>query len=188
MDKATVCTLALQRIGMYEYASGTPGYEVCKVAFPLLYKTLLCAGDWSFARRRVVLSCRGDGEYELPPDCLRIVQLEGLRHWRRLGRMVRAEAGTAASGDVVLVYTSGSHANRGEVPEDDAPLFAEVLVVMLASRLAVPLASDHRLRQELELEGRARLDEALTLDVQQDASNDQHPLARLQEQSITDSY
>ena len=188
MDRASVCSLALQRVGMYEYTPGTPGYEVCKSAFPLLFKELLAVGDWSFARRRVVLRAGAAGGYELPPDCLRVVQLEGLACWHRFGRVIVPDAGVGASGDVVLVYTSSSLANRGEVPEDDAPLFAEALITMLASRLAVPLASDQRLRQELELEGRARLDEALTLDVQQDASNDQHPLPRMLEQSVTDSY
>lgn len=188
MDRATVCELALQKVGKFEYVSGTPGYEVCRSQFPLLYREMLQMGDWCFARRCVQLAAGVNGEYELPPDCLRIVKLEGLSNWYRYGRCVRPASDCWYEGTVWLTYTSSSLANRGEVPDNEAPIFVQALITLLGSRLAVPVANDRQLCVSLEQQGQALLMQALALDVQQDSSNDQHPLNRILKQSVTEAW
>lgn len=182
MDKSTVCNMALRMIGEHEYVSDTPAYEACELYFPLCYKELLAGHDWSFARRRSVLKKNEEGEYPLPADCLRIVEVQGVRTWRKYGRMLRTEHETR--GDVVLIYTTSSPANRGEVPEE-VPEFVRALVLRLAASIAVPVSGDQRVAQGLMQESKNQMYLAMTHDTQQDNSNDQHPLERIIGQCIT---
>lgn len=186
MDKSTVCNMALRLIGEHEYVAGTPGYETTELFFPQSYRELLATHDWSFARRRKELKANERGEYELPADCLRIVEIEGLRKWRKYGRMVRNEAG-GNSPDIVLVYTTSSLANRGEVPEE-VPEFVRALYTQLAAYIAVPICNDSQRAQGLLKEARELTYAAMTHDTQQDNSNDQHPLDRILNHSITNEY
>lgn len=181
-----MCNMALRLIGEHEYVAGTPGYETTELFFPQCYRELLAAHDWSFARRRKGLQVNEHGEYELPADCLRIVEVIGLRSWRKYGRMIRPESG-GNSTDIELVYTSSSLANRGEVPEE-VPEFVRALYTQLAAYIAVPICNDPQRAQGLMREARELTYAAMTHDTQQDGSNDQHPLDRIMNQSITNEY
>ena len=126
------------------------------------------------------------GEYELPPDCLRIIELRGLRNWRKYGRMIRPESQDNSQG-IELIYTSSSLANRGEVPEE-VPEFVRALVTQLAACAAIPICNDAQRAQGLMREAREKCYQAMTHDTQQDNSNDQHPLDRILNHSITNEY
>ena len=179
MDRPTLCNRALALLGELEYTGGTPHQAACDAAVKPALLELLAQYDWSFARKRAVLADTGEG-WRLPDDCLRIVELQGLRNWRKYGRLVQAEPrALPPSGRVVAVYTSNELALTGELPDDVQPEFTQAVVYWLAGKLAVPVRNDHQLRVQLEQEARVWLDRAATHDIQQDNSNDQDPLGRM---------
>lgn len=182
MDKASVCNMALKLVGEPLYVSGTPSGEACDVFFDVLYRELLARHDWSFARRRVELKRDGEG-WRVPPDCLRVVELEGLRNWRIYGGRIVEEGDVQGSGRVVCVYTSSECADTGEVPER-ARVFARALALELAGSLAGAVAHDRQLEVQYRGQARVALGEAMVLDTQQDNSNDQHPLVELMSHGV----
>lgn len=181
MDKASLCNMALGLVGESEYVADSKEWRACELYLPLVYGELLAVHDWSFARRYKVLEA-GEFGYALPDDCLRVVELSGLDNWRICGRHVRNE-GEGAQGEVAIFYVSNSLSRRGDVP-DTQPRFARALYTRLGACLAVPVAGDQNLRGALEQEAQMLLAEAVTDDVRQDGSNDQHPLSRMMQQSI----
>lgn len=184
MDKSTACAMAMNAIGKTSYASGTPGGEACDLYFGQIYTELLARHDWSFARRRVTLKKNDDGAYRVPPDCLRIVELTGLRNWRIYNEHICPEEGAVPEGDVVIVYTSSQLADMGLVP-NRVPMFARVLVLRLAAALAAAVSHDDKKSEYFLSMAHRELLEAMTLDTQQDNSNDQHPLNMMISNSVT---
>ena len=88
------------------------------------------------------------------------------------------------NGEVSLVYTSSEAVARGCIP-DDMPDFAQALIYHLAASVCGCVSGDEAKRQELLGKAESVLREAMWLDAKQDASNDQHPLERLMNDSIT---
>lgn len=174
--------MALGLVGESRYVANTREWETCETYFPLAYRKLLAAHDWTFARRRVTLHKEENG-YKLPEDCLRVVQLRGLRNWSICGKYIVNDGQYEPEG-VVIFYTSNMLAQHGDV-SDVQPFFVELLVLSLASYLAVPIGSDQNLRLSLEQEYKMKLDSFITEDTRQDGSNDQHPLQELMNNSIT---
>ena len=184
MDRPTLCNRALMLLGEFEYTGGTPHAAACDALVAPCLRELLAQFDWSFARKRAVLVDVGEG-WRLPDDCLRIVEMRGLKNWRKYGRLVQSEGWQRpADGVVECVYTSNELAGTGELPDEIQPEFTKAVVYWLASNLAVPVTNDHRLRVQLEEEGRAWLEKAATHDVQQDSSNDQDPLKGLLDRKV----
>lgn len=183
MDKATVCEMALHEVGEHEYVPDTPGYKACELYFRHVFLFLLKRHDWSFARKRTVLT-KGDAGYALPVDCLRVVELSGLSHWRLMGRSVVPETDAYTTGAVELVYTSSEMLEAETVPVD-MPDFGQVLVLHLAASLCGCVSGDEGKRQELLGRAETVLRMAMLEDAQQDASNDQHPLRRMLDNAIT---
>ena len=183
MDKSEVCQMALHEIGEHEYVTGTPGYEACELYFRQIFLFLLKRHDWSFARKRAKLTKEEKG-WELPADCLSIVELEGLPHWRKFGSYLAPELDSWSSEEVHLVYTSSESVAKGIVP-DDMPDFAQAFIYHLAASICGCVSGNEQKRQELLGKAESVLREAMWLDAKQDASNDQHPLERLINDCIT---
>ncbi len=184
MDKGTICTMALRLIGSSDLASGSSGQKACELYFSQALYELLAAHDWSFARRRRVLEPEEFEEvYKLPDDCLRIIEVQGLKNWRKYGRHIHPDKDCEPEKEVALIYTSSSMANRGEV-DDNVPEFTRALIVRLAAYIAPSVANDKQLRWQLEQEAQEILSAAMTHDTQQDNSNDQHPLRGLLDNSL----
>lgn len=183
MDKSELCQMALHEVGEHAYVTGTPGYDACELYFKQCFLFLLKRHDWSFARKRVALP-KVEAGWLLPEDCLNIVELTGLRHWRKYGACIVPEADGWVNGAVELVYTSREPVAEGCIP-DDMPDFAQALVYHLAAAICGCVSGDEGKRQELLGRAEAVLREAMLADAVQDASNDQHPLERLMENSIT---
>ena len=183
MDKSEACQMALHEIGEHDYVTGTPGYDACELYFRQTFLFLLKRHDWSFARKRAKLT-RGDSGWDLPADCLSIVELEGLPHWRKFGSRLVPELDSWSSEEVFLVYTSSEAVARGCIP-DDMPDFAQAFIYHLAASICGCVSGDEAKRQELLGKAESGLREAMWLDARQDASNDQHPLERLMNDSIT---
>lgn len=183
MNKETVCQMALHEIGEHSYVEGTPGYAACELYFRQTFLFLLRRFDWSFARKRVRLQRSGE-VWVLPEDCLRIVELGGLRHWRKYGACIVPEVDGWSDGDVWVVYTSSECAMEGFIP-DDVPDFAQVMIFHLAAAICGCVSGDEGKRQSLLEKAEGVLREAALLDATQDASNDQHPLEGMLNNSIT---
>lgn len=177
-----MCQMALHEIGEHDYVTGTPGYDACELYFRQTFLFLLKRFDWSFARRRVALR-KVDAGWLLPEDCLHVVELAGLRHWRKYGQVVVAED-CSPDEPVTVVYTSAAAVLMGCVP-DVMPDFAQVLVYHLAAAICGCVSGDEHKRQELLSKAEVLLREAMLRDACQDASNDQHPLEGLLNNSIT---
>lgn len=184
MDKSEICQRALHTLGSHEYVTGTPGYEACELYFRSTFMFLLKRHDWSFARKEAELVPYKGGGWELPQDWLQLVELRGLNHWRIYGGVIKAEKGAEADGPVVAVYTSMEFVQRGYVPDNMAD-FAEVLTLMLAAQIAGCVSHDEGKRQKLLGEAETLLRDAMLRDATQDASNDQHPLQVMLDNSIT---
>ncbi len=183
MDKGTICTMALRLMGTADYVKDSPGYNACELYFSQALHELLAAHDWSFARRRKVLAKDEGGQFIIPEDCLRVIELEGLKNWRKYGKRIRVEGDEVPGKEVAMIYTTSSMANRGEIP-DNVPEFARALVVRLAAYIAPSVANNPGLRVGFEREAQEVLNMAMTHDTQQDNSNDQHPLAGLLDNSL----
>lgn len=182
MDKSELCAMALHELGEHEYVVGSSGYEACELYFKQTFLFLLKRHDWSFARKVAKLEQVPAG-WLLPEDCLYVVELRGLRHWRKYGRVVVPE-NCSPDEPVTVVYTGAEPVMQGIVP-DDMPDFAQVLVLHLAAAVCGCVSGDEGKRQELLGRAEVLLREAMLKDATQDASNDQHPLERLLNSSIT---
>lgn len=183
MDKSEVCQMALHEVGEHDYVTGTPGYDACELYFRQTFLFLLKRHDWSFARKRVSLA-KVDAGWALPEDCLSIVELSGLRRWRKYGAVIVSEVDGLVSGEVCVIYTSSEHAAMGYIP-DDMPDFAQALIYYLAASIIGCVSGNEMKRQELLEKAEGVLREAMLMDAKQDASNDQHPLDLIMENSIT---
>ena len=182
MDKSEVCQMALHELGEHEYVTGTPGYEACELYFRQTFLCLLKRHDWSFARKVAKLNQVPAG-WLLPEDCLHVVELRGLMHWRKYGRVIVPE-NCSPDEPVTVVYTGAEPVMQGIVP-DDMPDFAQVLVLHLAAAICGCVSGDEHKRQELLSKAEVLLREARLRDARQDASNDQHPLEGLLNNTIT---
>ena len=183
MDKSEVCQMALHEVGEHEYVTGTPGYDACELYFRQTFLFLLKRHDWSFARKRCTLEKVPDG-WLLPEDCLKVVELTGLRCWRKYGEVIVPESDRMTATDVCLVYTSSEPVAEGCIP-DDMPDFAQALIFHLAASIIGCVSGNEQKRQELLEKAESVLREAMLADAVQDASNDQHPLEMLMNNSIT---
>lgn len=183
MDKSELCQMALHEIGEHEYVTGTPGYEACELYFKQCFSFLLKRHDWSFARKRVALA-KVDAGWAMPEDCLSIVELSGPRRWRKFGSVIVPESSCWDAGKVYLVYTSSEPVAEGCVP-DNMPDFAQAFIYHLAASIIGCVSGDEAKRQELLGKAESVLREAMLADAVQDASNDQHPLEILMNNSIT---
>ena len=76
-------------------------------------------------------------------------------------------------------------AKEQETVPDDMPDFSQCLVLYLAAAICGCVSGDEDKRQELLSRAEMVLREAMLVDATQDASNDQHPLERLLNNSIT---
>ena len=168
MIKNDICDRALARIGDRVYVADSSQGRACDLVFDSCLRELASAGRWSFIIRRACLHgvvVMGEMRYNLPPDCIRLLTCK-LSRWQLRGRAI-----VAASGDdkVFVDYLTG---DLTEEDFENAPLFTDALVLLIAAKIAAPVSGNFQLAQML-MEGykRAR-DHALTIDKVQDCSND----------------
>ena len=129
---------------------GTTG-QLCENLFPHVLDLTLAAHEWSFARKRAVLSLLagtpGNGKYPLvyalPADCVRTVRLEGYAGVNRTPAFI-TEGRTllTAAENAVLVYVA-----RITDPLAWPPPFADALAWGLAGELASARINDSQKQQ-----------------------------------------
>lgn len=200
--------MALNLIGESKYAADRPGYEACDVFFKNLYTELLSKHDWSFARRirelppivpEELRKVDENGDlvkepdssspvcWRLPVDCLRVVEMRGIKNWRIYGRDVYCEGEKPPTGaSIECIYTSSSLSDDGQLPEI-ARGFVSILVYRLAACLAAAVKNDQSLSLQFVQLAQDAFQSAIVLDTQQDNSNDQHPLQEILSRNIFNS-
>ncbi len=157
-DDITICNLALGKMGGERIASLTEASQsarVCALFYEPTRDEVLQSGLWAFAVRRVELSRLAAApvfgwsyQYQLPSDCLAVIQLNGWQPGERQGLY-------EIEGDRMLTDTETAqlrYTARVTDSEQFPPLFVEALYTKLASKLADRLAGSHSLAQELVAE------------------------------------
>lgn len=181
MDRNTVYTLALARIGQDHYREGSPTAAACERWYQFILRRAGARYNWTFAKRAALLNPlpgRADDpaesvRYPMPADCLKLVRFETPD-----GREVTTPR---VFGDAILIpreqcpnslrveYQSDLTALKGELP-DNAPEFCDGVIALLSARLAMELTGNAQLSQALEQESERHFAGAIATDRQQDWS------------------
>ncbi len=180
MDKHTVFSLALQKLGEAEYQEGSPTQKVCEFWYKHVLALACARYNWTFLARETELSeGREEGNvrvYRRPVGCLKLTYVckpDGTKveDWRLTTEgIVVPVRYVPKEGAIRVRYQTDLAAAEGSLP-DYAPEFNEGVLCLLASKMAMKVASDPKLGQQLEMESEAHFMRALTHDRQQDASN-----------------
>lgn len=139
-SEVQICNRALQKLGsdpIVSLADASEQARECSRAYADVRDAELRDHNWNFAITRAQLPALStdpawgfDKQFQLPADCLRVIELNGLNDsgdWTVEGRMLLANA--AAPLDIRYIKR-----------ETDVGLFDPLFVEALASRLAAELA------------------------------------------------
>lgn len=176
MDKVTLFSQALHKIGQREYFRDTPSGKECDLWFPQVLHEALLFGRWSFATRETTLQSDTPFRFQLPADCIRVLKV-GAPRFRIVGRELIIEEHPALrdSRTLPLTYLSDSIALQEHLP-DTEPMFCKGVMLLLAARIAPKLTSNPQLAAALDQDATETLRRALHENAVQQWSNDQHPL------------
>ena len=180
MDKVTVCSLALARLGEREYREGSATFLPCEKWYGVVLRLAAGMYNWTFTKRRARLRRKegvgeeGEAWYEYPVDCLKLVRFVGaggkeLREVRLYGGGI-CVAEEEAGEELVVDYQSDLVHEAGELP-DRRPEFCEGVVCLLASRIAMEVSGKGQLAGALAQEAEVWFTRALENDRQQDWGN-----------------
>lgn len=172
-DSTSVCNQALAELGstlIQSFQDGTSVSTLCGEIYPDTMTSVLEAHPWNWATRRVWLSQLAETppfgwnyQYSVPPDYLKARGTDQDDHWssprawtielNALGHQVIVSNQDALG----IVYTA-----RVEDVNLWSPLARQVLVKMLASRLAKPLTGqmsvvEEKLKEALLLLAQAKM-------------------------------
>ena len=180
MDKHTVYTLALQKIGEAEYQQDSPTHKPCDFWYKHVLALACSRYNWTFLARETEL---GEGReeggvrvYKRPPGCLRLTYVctpggKKVDDWRlTMEGIVVPRDCVPSDGAIRVRYQTDLTVLEGELP-DNQPEFNEGVLCLLASKMAMKLTSDPKLGQQLEMESEEHFARAITIDRRQDASN-----------------
>ena len=154
-DETSICNLALAKLGISPIMALTDQSkqaQFCSRFYAQTRDEVLQGHRWNFAMRRAALNRLSDAPqsewdfaYQLPVDCLRVVQLNGYEPTERFGEF-------SVEADQLLTNAEEANVRYIGRVEDGAfyhPLFVHALATMLASRLAGPLTGSRNMPQEL---------------------------------------
>lgn len=197
MNRTTVYEHALRLLGEVNFKKHTATDGVCVQLYPDVVRFANAIGNWSFARNKRTLaplaSTANDGvyTYTLPADCLRVLKvldtasMKKVRKFSIYGRTLEIEG--HPSSNITIIYTSDLLACREDLP-DEAPLFCQYVIHLLAAKIAPSITGNMQLTAQLNAEATQLMHQALTQDRQQARSNDQHPLESIVANNILISH
>lgn len=154
-NSTTICNLALSKIGNKRIVSldeESPEARACRLVYEPARDEVLRSHQWNFAMKRMVLSrlvaapafgwaC----QFQLPVDCLRVLQLNGYEpgerrdNWEIEGRVLLADDETAEIKYIARVTDGNLY---------DA-IFVKALAVKVGAEIAKPLAGSSSLAEGL---------------------------------------
>ncbi|WP_237763927.1 hypothetical protein [Terrimicrobium sacchariphilum] len=135
----------------------TPEAALCNRFYDQTRDEVLQSHPWNFAIKRATLSLLADApafgwayQYQLPSDCLRILQLNGYQVYQADGRFDIEGGRMMTNCDTAQVRYIARVTDGTLFP----PLFVEALALKLATRLAKPITGSasevERLKTEYE--------------------------------------
>lgn len=182
MDRTEIFRRACYCLGEYDFKEGTPT-EVCAKQYKAALGEACAMHNWSFTARYAELKRRtgaaselaGKALYELPVDCVKLVQF-----LREDGEEVSSPELCAdgllipleeACERIIVRYHCSLLGDVSVLEESRTTLFVEGLVHLLASKVCMVITSNAQLAQvQLEL-SRQYFYKAIQEDRQQDWSN-----------------
>lgn len=159
-NETKVCNLALAKIGgktIMSLDDQSPEARICRRMFEPARDEVLRSHRWNFATKRATLSRLSDPpafgwsvQYQLPVDCLRVLQVNGYEELQREG-VWEVEGGRLMTdqdrADVKYI------ARITDSSLFDA-IFVKALAIKIASEIAMPLTGSKSLPGELLTEYR----------------------------------
>jgi hypothetical protein len=158
-SKVDICNMALANVGhdaqIAELTDASRAAEQCRLHYDAALRSVLVANDWGFARKTAELSQRAPDapdrwqyRYAIPGDCVAPRLLDdGLRVRQREHVVPFEVEGADILADLVpasLVYTS-----LANVPGLYPQHFVDALAWELASRLAMPLTKNPKIKESV---------------------------------------
>lgn len=153
-DITQICNLALGKLGAERIMSiedSSQPARFCKLFYEQTRDEMLQAHAWNFANKRAILSRLSDApvfgwgcQYQLPVDCLRVLQLNGFEPSQAPGNFV-------IEGNRLLTdQDSAQILYIAQVTDSTvfSAMFVEALAAKLAFKLAKPLTGSATLAQE----------------------------------------
>jgi hypothetical protein len=161
VSKTDICNNAIGRIGAQRIMSiddqDSKSARICKNAYEMTLREVLRLGVWNFAKDRATLAELSTTpafgwakQFQLPTDYIRLLKLNGVDvnndgtgdFFEIEGRKLLTDADAAQIQYIKFV----------DDPNQYDALFVEALVVLLASKIAVPIRQDEPLAQSLTAE------------------------------------
>lgn len=160
LTQTQICNQALGRVGAQSIMDindgDSKGARVCLNFYEGAVREVAAAGDWKCLKKRATFSQLATApafewayQYQLPADFISLVELNGVDYhgqpsddWDIEGRVLLTDAEEAKARYIAYV--------------EDATvwdqLFTEAVIVLLASKIAVPIRQDEGLAQALKEE------------------------------------
>ena len=151
-SEVQICNLALLKFGNITINSledNTAQAQACKELYPLMRDELMSLHGWNFALARADISSKladtpafqYDYAYQLPVDCLRVVELYGTEaKWAREGN----EFLTNQDEEIFIRYIK-----KVTTTGNFSQVFVNSLAVRLAGELVAKIKEDKNMRLEL---------------------------------------
>ncbi|MGN0869455.1 MAG: hypothetical protein ACI4O9_08050 [Akkermansia sp.] len=169
MDKGTLYTHALARLGDHNDIAGSDEHIACEAFAQQALGICFDYSRWTWASKRITLNI-SDGSITLPVDCLRL-ESTSLPAYTICGRTLYTDSSATS---VTLTYTSSACIDTITLP-DYEPTFCEACILMLAALIAPRLTDNLTIAQQLKQEAYAALRRAKLKDARVSDSNDQTP-------------
>lgn len=144
-NPTSICNLALAHLGdaaIMSLDDNSPEAALCNRFYEQTRDEVIQSHPWNFAIRRANLSLLAEAppfgwgyQYQLPTDCLRILQLNGYEVYQADGIFVVEGGKMLTNSDAAQIR----YIQRIEDATMFPPLFVEALALKLATRLAKPL-------------------------------------------------
>jgi hypothetical protein len=168
MSEVSICNSALIKIGASRIASLTEDSKeakLCYEQYPILRDEVQASHPWNFCIKRVVLALLPstpafgfDYEFQLPNDCLRVVELDT----KHIDYQVESDKLLCNEQNMSIKYIA-----RIEDTTKFSPMFISALSHRIAADLAYPLVQSNTLARDMKQMYAVILSEAKTADAQE---------------------
>jgi len=154
-DETSIANLALAKLGIDPIMALTDASkpaQYCKRFYEETRDEVLSAHRWNFAMKRATLNRLATAPasewafaYQLPADCLRILQLNGYEQAEQVGTFSVEGRALFTDHDTAAVRYIGRVEDAAAWP----PLFIDALATKLAAKIAAPLTGSRTAANEM---------------------------------------